>query len=1125
MKDIKSLYLAAKTSGKSKDIASYTEAINHLLESDPNGYILNLEYIIKSDIGLKTIEPFIEKYGFPIALYDTMVESLNACIERCHQLKKDDSLYTEMVTYFENWKLDHLNCFMMFENFGSNLPSNYVSTYYESNNKGIQNRKLVAGMINAFGEAAIPDMIITADSINATAVKTVFEYVKANESYKNPTMYEWMSRISDDVDNISESVDSLIFFNENCLTSIVNAIRSRQQKLYKESVIMQNNDILMEYSDSDLDAIQNLISFKEYEMTWAEEFTEKKTRNDYVRDRFKKKYKYDPKTNTIEVNGDRIKVDMDDSYVRIIKDPETGEIYDNDLRDGTSIEMHPNKDNDLLILDKKFFRLKNDKRREAILQHELGHRKLHRYDASEPDDERKANEKHAQKYLKNKVNDHLNFMELEADRFAANKAGAKQVIRGLRDFAKPSNKSDIVRETKSYKKHFPDCDVTTKDIATGELAAIGSRNAENKIRNKALRDPVLANSKSYKESYTAQLQDEIYSLYEEFDGILNPDGSPTPEALDESKWFVNTRNKKTGELPSYLSDNHDLKYGEEDEPSKATADATEDDPPLDYYKRPSTSDDSSNKSDDNVDNNMDNNVDIDSDTKSDKEDPEETTSASPGGNTNNYYYYTYTNSLNKNTNSYNKNHSDDHSTNKGNNRDNEIHDNHSSGDNRGNHYTGITPAQESVNTNRKLPDALLSKKKERFGIKPEVNVNMTLSVDKVAWNGILEKVADVNKKMMAIIEKFSKKYPLYGLTSCYDEDNNKCYPEKDGKIEIDVRKVNNNFIFDLQLPAVTGLSFYEFIATLKKDYPDEFSKYSDQDKWDMADAWWTNKFIGYDKSLIEITADIEKELKSEIKEIFCFGFWDDWDDIFFGFYLPASYLYPDFSEKDISTISDRTSKFAASITDNKFKHALFKKKDEKFEESCYYKEEVGDADDDKPKSDHPIKDTLQDIDSALLKHQQNAKKAVQNAQNAGRAFVKPFKRTEQWISKMVYDWKDKDENKIKEKMADPHARSNLFDAIKKATMAGSLLKAGLLLNPVFLVLSLIRGAGKNNKEIRLRNEMIGELKTELAIIDEKIKDADNANDTKAKYRLMRLKNEINKKLLRVGGDKQWKKFI
>lgn len=910
MKDIKSLYLAAKTSGKSKDIASYTEAINHLLESDPNGYILNLEYIIKSDIGLKTIEPFVEKYGFPIALYDTMVESLNACIEKCHQLKKDDSLYTEMVTYFENWKLDHLNCFMMFENFGSNLPSNYVSTYYESNNKGIQNRKLVAGMINAFGEAAIPDMIITADSINAAAVKTVFEYVKANESYKNPTMYEWMSRISDDIDNISESVDSLIFFNENCLTSIVNAIRSRQQKLYKESVIMQNNDILMEYSDSDLDAIQNLISFKEYEMTWADEFTEKKTRNDYVRDRFKKKYKYDPKTNTIEVNGDRIKVDMDDSYVRIIKDPETGEIYDNDLRDGTSIEMHPNKDLDLLILDKKFFRLKNDKRREAILQHELGHRKLHRYDAPEPDDERKANEKHAQKYLKNKVNDHLNFMELEADRFAANKAGAKQVIRGLRDFAKPSNKPDIVRETKSYKKHFPDCDVTTKDISTGELAVLGSRNAENKIRNKALRDPVLANSKSYKESYTTQLQDEIYSLYEEFDGILNPDGSPTPEALDESKWFVNTRNKKTGELPSYLSDNHDLKYGEEDEPSKATADATEDDPPLDYYKRPSTSDDSSNKSDDNVDNNLDGNVDIDNDNKSDKEDSEETTSSSTGGNTNNYYYYTYTNSLNKNTNSYNKNHSDDHSTNKGNNRDNEIHDNHSSGDNRGNHYTGITPAQESVNNSRKLPDALLSKNK-----------------------------------------------------------------------------------------------------------------------------------------------------------------------------------------------------------------------DEKFEESCYYKEEVGDADDDKPKSDHPIKDTLQDIDSALLKHQQNAKKAVQNAQNAGRAFVKPFKRTEQWISKMVYDWKDKDENKIKEKMADPHARSNLFDAIKKATMAGSLLKAGLLLNPVFLVLSLMRGAGKNNKEIRLRNEMIGELKTELAIIDEKIKDADNANDTKAKYRLMRLKNEINKKLLRVGGDKQWKKFI
>ena len=48
--------------------------------------------------------------------------------------------------------------------------------------------------------------------------------------------------------------------------------------------------------------------------------------------------------------------------------------------------------------------------------------------------------------------------------------------------------------------------------------------------------------------------------------------------------------------------------------------------------------------------------------------------------------------------------------------------------------------------------------------------------------------------------------------------------------------------------------------------------------------------------------------------------------------------------------------------------------------------------------------------------------------------------------------------------------------------------------------------------------MIGELRNEIEVIEEKIKDADRNGDNKAKYRLMRIKNEINKKLLRLGID-------
>jgi hypothetical protein len=184
-------------------------------------------------------------------------------------------------------------------------------------------------------------------------------------------------------------------------------------------------------------------------------------------------------------------------------------------------------------------------------------------------------------------------------------------------------------------------------------------------------------------------------------------------------------------------------------------------------------------------------------------------------------------------------------------------------------------------------------------------------------------------------------------------------------------------------------------------------------------------------------------------------------------------------------------------------------------------EAVGDADDDRPESDHPIKDILTDIDRKTTKHQQKAKKAVQNVQNAGRAFVKPIKRTGQWITNMITKWKDTDENNVKERLADPYARKNIFEATKKAIVGGSLLKAGLLLNPVFLFLSVTKGIGGKKREGRIRNEMIAELKTEMEICDEKIKDAERNQDSKAKYQMMRFKNELNKKMCRVAGVRNW----
>ena len=216
--------------------------------------------------------------------------------------------------------------------------------------------------------------------------------------------------------------------------------------------------------------------------------------------------------------------------------------------------------------------------------------------------------------------------------------------------------------------------------------------------------------------------------------------------------------------------------------------------------------------------------------------------------------------------------------------------------------------------------------------------------------------------------------------------------------------------------------------------------------------------------------------------------------------------------------------FDNSATDKILREYYNQKYGEEYVESVMT-EEVGDADDMKPESDHPVKDIAMDIDRKTAKMHQKAKKAVQDTMNAGRAIAKPINRTKDWISNMVVSWRDADETKVKERMADPQQRKGLLNAIRKAIRIGALAKAGLLFNPIILFLTVTKKIGDNKKSYRIRNEMIGELKTEMEVIAEKIKDADAAGDKNAKYKLMRFKNEINKKLLRVGGGTRWDKVI
>lgn len=845
MKDIKSLYLAAKKSAKASDISVYTEAIHELLENNPNDYISSLEYIISSDIGVQTLNEFVEKHGLPISYYGNVVSMLEKCIEKCEEKKKDDSEYKKAIVKLESFRQKYTGCFMMESFFDEMLPENYVSTYYGCNESGISNRRLAAGLISKFGEAAIPDVLITADNIGGNAMETALQFIESHNTYGNPVVYEW---VLEAVKNLIPGSQHLITLESGSIGKIAYMARNRNHQVYREAVITGNDDAMMEYSENEINAISDFISYNEYKLTWADELGY--SSHDIQQEIYSLYEEYEG---------------LLDENDQLMTESEM-----NDKITASSIVKR------MVSLKKKIMPMIKPAIINAVKDNNRG-KKILSAKVQYPTttivfrDSRKRDKILLKKLITKNIDD---IIEGGSEFVDCVELGIRFEIGST--FASHENKSFNLYVDAIHKALAP---LVKQGIISFK------KSDSYYIQLTYLTIPVYM-SRAY---LLDELNDEMLESYASFEEFVADSVIPmlpsinTEQPIEEAQWLVNTRNKKTGDAPGYIKKNHNVGYGEDDTISSnhgsVDGHSPESEPTLDDFKRPSAEDMAQSYSG------------IDDDDKK----VDQTTNMTPEERKaiNNYYYYTYNNSHNRNTGSFN--------------RDGSTHDDHST---------------------------------------------TTKTVDDHS----------------------------YGKRINSDDISN---PENEPSIK------------------------------------------ESKQPWEL--------------------------------------------DLFH--------------------------------------------------------EAVGDADDNRPESDHPVKDVLTDIDRNLTKKQQSAKKTVQNVQNAGRAFVKPAVRTQQWITNMVSNWKDVDENDIKERMADPHARSNLFSAIKKAIVGGSLLKAGLLLNPVFLFLSVTRGIGKNKREFRLRNEMIGEFKTEIEVIDEKIKDADRVGDNKEKYKLMRFKNELNKKLLRVGGPKGWSKII
>lgn len=653
-------------------------------------------------------------------------------------------------------------------------------------------------------------------------------------------------------------------------------------------------------------------------------------------------------------------------------------------------------------------------------------------------------------------------------------------------------------------------------------------------------------------------------------------GSNQKTVIKEN-WLSNTHNKKTGDMPDYIRKNHNLNYGEYDNDSNKP-DEPKEEPKLDDFKRTSSDDNKDNhldkitpydySNDDKSDSSED---DKDNKHLSDKEKEDRRL-------INNYYYYTYNNSNNTNSNSFNRHHNDDHSSNKRVNSDNVTKEYHNK-----NESTVFTfemldnmplmemplLAEEYYDLfNEAAPMVINDNSKEDKNSNKEEN--MTDEKKESIWNKIKKGLKKILDFLIKLYEDFfpktdkdfvklSKKFRSSKGIEEKCNENNKIIQIMQIEIpHVEITRRAISFLIDyikkdklpkynLKMHSIekpTKVAIY-YGAKINKDDPSEYGFYVARNMifnsavrkrdFDLSKQKVSNISIPFTaESLLELFGveiitpigrannfTVSYILMATKQKIYqSFDYWKNRKayqnliDCINHLNIICKHVYRTMNAAYRS--AETILKKAADVkTENAYSWEL-----NIIPSDNMYTEAVGDADDYKPKSDNPIQDTMLDIDRNLAKTQQAVKKKVQGVVNTTRTIVKPFKRTAQWVGNMVARWKDADENSIKERLADPHARSNLFSAIKSAIKYGSLFKAGLLLNPIILYLTLTKKLTKNSKEFRLRNEMIGELKAEKKIIDEKIKDAEREGNNKAKYQLMRFKNELNKKLIRVGGTKE-----
>lgn len=141
----------------------------------------------------------------------------------------------------------------------------------------------------------------------------------------------------------------------------------------------------------------------------------------------------------------------------------------------------------------------------------------------------------------------------------------------------------------------------------------------------------------------------------------------------------------------------------------------------------------------------------------------------------------------------------------------------------------------------------------------------------------------------------------------------------------------------------------------------------------------------------------------------------------------------------------------------------------------------------------------------------NLKKLGSDVIQTGKAILRVPGNVLTSIKDFIHGWKNLDETKRKEYMLKPGYRRKFYKTIKWALTY----YVSFAIHPLLAIWAYFARKASKEKNQFLRNELAMELDTEISICDAKIEDAQNKDDQKQKYQLMRIRDKLKAEKTRV----------